>query len=178
MSMDALLDLGRLYGFDHVGELNVPALEFDSRVREMCAADRCHLYGRCWTCPPHCGTLEESKERAGRYRRGILLQSTGRMADDFDYEAIEATLKRQQRQFANLVSVVRRQYPDCLPMSSGGCPLCRDCTCPDAPCRFPERAIPSMEAYGLLVSKVCLDSGAGYNYGPRTITFTACILID
>lgn len=178
MTMDGLLALGRLYGFEHVGELNIPALEFDPRVREMCAADRCHLYGRCWSCPPYCGTLEEVETKARKYKRGILLQSTGQMEDDFDYAAIESTMKRQHRQFANLVSVVRREYPGCLPMGSGGCPVCRVCTCPEAPCRFPERAIPSMEAYGLLVSKVCTDSGLGYNYGPKTITFTACILID
>ena len=176
--MKDLLALGRLYGFEHVGELNVPALEFDPRVREMCAADRCHLYGRCWACPPHCGTLEEIEKKARQYRRGILLQSTGQMEDDFDYAAIEDTLLRQRKRFANLVSVVRRRYPGCMPMSSGGCPVCRECTCPDAPCRFPDRAVPSMEACGLLVSKVCTDSGLGYNYGARTITFTACILID
>lgn len=178
MTMEELLALGRLYGFEHVGELNLTALEFDPRVREMCAADRCHLYGKCWTCPPHCGTLEEIEEKVRRYSRGILVQSTGRMEDDFDYEAIEATLRRQQRQFHNLTSVIRRSHPGCLPMTSGGCSICRVCTCPQEPCRFPEKAMPSMEACGLLVSKVCLDSGLGYNYGPRTITFTACVLVD
>jgi predicted metal-binding protein len=178
MTMEELLALGRLYGFEHVGELNVSALEPDPRVREMCAADRCHLYGRCWACPPYCGTLEEIGERIRGYGRGILLQSTGQMEDEFDYEAIQATLQRQQSRFRNLASVVRRAHPHCLPMTSGGCVVCRKCTCPDAPCRFPDKAMPSMEACGLLVSKVCLDSGLGYHYGPRTITFTACILLD
>ena len=35
-----------------------------------------------------------------------------------------------------------------------------------------------MEAYGLLVSDVCLKSGVKYYYGPKTMTYTSCILID
>ena len=35
-----------------------------------------------------------------------------------------------------------------------------------------------MEAYGLVVSQVCQDSGLPYYYGPRTITYTACVLVD
>jgi hypothetical protein len=34
----------------------------------------------------------------------------------------------------------------------------------------------SMEAYGLLVSEVCRASGLPYYYGPKTLTFSACIL--
>ena len=72
---------------------------------------------------------------------------------------ITDTSERQQRQFQNLAAVIRRSHPGCLPMTSGGCSICRACPCPDAPCRFPEKAMPSMEACGLLVSKVCEDSG-------------------
>ena len=34
----------------------------------------------------------------------------------------------------------------------------------------------SMEAYGLLVGDVCLRSGLPYNHGPRTMTYTSCLL--
>ena len=77
-----------------------------------------------------------------------------------------------------LVKELRKIYPNCLPMSAGTCTICSPCACPDAPCRFPDLAIPSMEAYGLWVSKVCEDSGSKYYYGPQTITYTSCILVD
>ena len=57
-----------------------------------------------------------------------------------------------------------------------GCGICEKCTYPDAPCRFPDRAFPSMEACGLVVNDVCKASGIPYNYGPRTMTFTGCVL--
>ena len=33
-----------------------------------------------------------------------------------------------------------------------------------------------MEAFGLFVSDICARSGLGYNYGPRTMTYTSCLL--
>lgn len=178
MTDQELLQLAQACGFDHAGPLTVSALEFNPAVREMCAADRCHSYGRCWTCPPGCGTLEEISEKASRYHRGILLQSTGILEDDFDIDTMFETEKRHKKQFLAITETVREQYPGCLPMSSGACSICPDCTYPEAPCRFPQLAIPSMEAYGLMVSQVCKDSGLQYYYGPKTITYTACILID
>ena len=173
-----LMALAGEQGFDHTGMMNLPALHFDPAVREMCAADRCNNYGRCWTCPPGCGTLEEIAQKAYRYRRGILLQSTGILEDDFDIDTMLETERLHKKRFLSLVELIRQKYPQCLPMSSGACSICESCTYPDAPCRFPHLAIPSMEAYGLLVSQVCQDSDLPYYYGPKTLTYTACILID
>ena len=178
MTNEELLKLAEECGFEHFGMLNVPALDFNPAVRDMCAADRCHMYGRCWTCPPGCGTLEEISAKAAAYQRGLLLQSTGEMEDDFDVEVMMGTAQTQKERFSKLCAAIRTQYPNCLPMSSGACTVCQQCTYPDAPCRFPDRAIPSMEAYGLVVSKTCEDSGMKYYYGPLTITYSSCILID
>lgn len=178
MNEQELLELAARCGFDHGGPLNVAALDFNPAVRDMCAADRCRSYGRCWTCPPGCGTLEEIAEKAAAYHRGVLLQSTGEMEDDFDVETMMDTEKLQKERFAAFVAKVREEYPGCLPMSSGACGVCGECTCPDTPCRFPQLAIPSMEAYGLVVSQVCESSGLPYYYGPKTITYTACVLIE
>lgn len=178
MTDQELLALAESCGFDHRGMMNVSRLYFDPAVREMCAADRCRNFGRSWACPPACGTLEEISEKAKQYRRGILLQSTGQMEDDFDLDTMEETEKLQKKRFFDFVRCIREHYPDCLPMASGGCRLCESCTYPDSPCRHPGLAIPSMEAYGLMVSQVCKDSGVGYYYGPRTITYTACVLIE
>ena len=175
--MEELFALCQALGFDHFGPLQPDTLRFLPEVREMCAADRCRNYGRSWTCPPHCGTLEDAAQQTKRYTSGLLVQTTGAMEDDFDLEAIMDTEKRHKERFFALVDRVRNLCPGCLPMGSGACTLCETCTCPDAPCRFPDRAIPSMEAYGLLVSEVCEKAGLRYYYGPRTITYTSCILL-
>ena len=178
MTNEELLKLAEECGFEHSGMLNVPALEFNPAVRDMCAAGRCGMYGKCWTCPPGCGTLEEISAKAAAYRRGVLVQSTGQMEDDFDIETMMDTEKLQKERFLAFTDAVRQRYPDCLPMAAGACTICKECTYPDAPCRFPHKAIPSMEAYGLVVSQVCEGSGVAYYYGPKTMTYTSCVLID
>ena len=148
MDLQTLIkDAKERFGFEEAGALNVEALEFLPEVRQMCAADRCRSFNRNWSCPPGCGTLEEIAERVKPYTRGILVQSIGQLEDD------------------------------CIPMAAGACQVCKKCTYPDAPCRFPEKSIPSMEAYGLFVSKVCIQSGMKYNYGKNTIAYSSCILL-
>ena len=176
--MEELLALAKQSGFSQAAALDASDLEARTEVRDMCAADRCHAYGRCRSCPPACGTLEQCQAQMHRYKRGILLQTTGDMEDDFDVEALYETEQRHKASFTTLVRQIRTLYPNCLPLTAGTCTLCRKCTYPERPCRFPQKRFSSMEAYGLLVSDVCLKSGLKYYYGPKTITYTSCILTD
>ena len=176
--MEILLSLARQAGFSHMAELDAATLRPMAEVRDMCSADKCRSYGKSWSCPPACGSLEHAKRRIGQYRRGILVQTTGALEDEFDLRAIAAIEARHKKAFLNLARQARLLFPGCLPLSSGACSLCRKCTYPDRPCRFPGKLLPSMEAYGLLVSDVCTKNKLSYYYGPKTITFTACILTD
>ena len=90
--------------------------------------------------------------------------------------AMEDIQRRHKRSFESFARQVRLLTGECLPLSAGSCTLCRRCTYPDRPCRFPQRRMASMEAYGLLVSDVCRRSGLGYYYGTGTMTYTSCVL--
>lgn len=176
--LDRLTQLAKDTGFTNVGELRRKDLTFMQEVRDMCAADKCHLYNKSWACPPACGSIEECAAQAQKYSRGIVVQSTGELEDSFDIEGIEALSDTHKQRFLSLSESLRKAFPDMLPLGAGGCNLCETCTYPDAPCRFPDKAIPSMEAYGLLVSNVCERSNLPYYYGPNTLTYTSCFLIE
>ena len=172
-----LTQLALEQGFDQVGPLDPLSLEFLPEVREMCAADRCRSYNKTWTCPPACGTLEEISDRCRAYAQGLLLQSTGTLEDDFDIEGMQELEQRHRRSFYGFVRQAMALCPNALPMGMGSCTLCQDCTWPQGgPCRHPDLAFPSMEAYGLFVSRVCERAGMKYYYGPHTMTYTSCIL--
>ena len=163
-------------GFSHVGKLNTRALVFRPEVRDMCASGKCFAYGKKWSCPPVIGSLEAMRRRASSYSEGILVQSTGVLDDDFDAAAISETEKVHKKRFETFARQVRLLKPDCFPMGSGACTICEKCTYPDKPCRYPARVFPSMEACGLLITDVCEKSGMRYSYGPKTMTYTSCIL--
>lgn len=175
MELNEVLALAEGCGFHHRGPLDVKALRFLPEVRAMCAAGKCGQYGRSWSCPPACGTLEEAAERARRYAQGVLVQTTGALEDDFDVEGMMEAEQIHKDRFFHLVDALRAAELDCLPMAAGACTVCPVCAYPE-PCRSPDRAIPSMEAYGIFVSQLCASSGLDYNYGPRTVTYTSCVL--
>lgn len=89
-------------GFSQAGELNCEALEFMPEVRDMCAADRCHHYATNWACPPGCGSIEDAAKRASLYSSGFIVQTIGKMEDDFDWDSIQETGAKHNETFKAL----------------------------------------------------------------------------
>lgn len=175
--VEEALSLAAAAGFDKSAPLRSDALVFREEVRAMCRADRCRSYNKTWTCPPGCGTLEEMRRKVSAFTDGILVETIGKMEDEFDYEAIEAAAAVHKKHFQALVATLRKKGYVVFPMGAGRCTICKECTYPDAPCRAPELAMPSMEAAGLLVSDVCERCNIPYYNGKNTTTFIACVLI-
>ena len=78
------------------------------------------------------------------------------------------------------VLALHKLLSDCAPearvLSAGTCTLCKPCAYPNEPYRFPDRAMVSMEAAGLVVSDVCTQAGIPYNHGKQTIAYSSCVL--
>lgn len=163
-------------GFTSAAPLDPKKLDFMPEVRVMCAADKCRNYDKSWSCPPACGTLEEIARRVLSYDGGVLLQTTASLSDSFDYESMMEAQKNHARSLNVLTERLRSFLPDVLALGTGGCRICKECTYPSSPCRFPDRMMVSMEASGLLVSRVCENCGIPYYYGPGTMTYVACVL--
>ena len=88
-------------GFSHWAQLNMAAVVPLEAVRDMCASGRCGRYGHNWACPPGCGSIEAAARRIAGFDAGILVQTTGTLRDDFDYESIAATERAHKRRFAD-----------------------------------------------------------------------------
>jgi uncharacterized 2Fe-2S/4Fe-4S cluster protein (DUF4445 family)/predicted metal-binding protein len=175
---DGAAGLASDLGFEAIAKLDAATLEAHPEVREWCAADKCHAFGKNWMCPPACGTLAQTTERLGRYRWGVLVQTVGRLEDQFDLEGMEAAERRHKQRFRQLVAGLAGSFPRQWPLGAGACSLCPQCTYPAQPCRLPGLAHASMEASGLIVSEVCERNGLPYYHGPLTLAFTSCILLD
>lgn len=163
-------------GFHTVAPLDPATLRFLPEVRSMCAADRCRSYGANWSCPPACGELDQWRERSAAFDSGLILQTVGEREDSYDIEAMLEAAEENKRQMDRFADRLLASGEPFLLMSAGTCTRCAQCTYPDAPCRFPEKLFPSMEACGLFVSQVCKDNGVAYNYGDEAIAYTCCVL--
>ena len=168
-------------GFSRTGFFDTAAVRVHKEVRDACAEDKCRSYGKNWSCPPGCGSLEECEMRIRRFPAGLLLQTSGTLEDSFDYESMERIGTEHNDRLRIFLEKTGLILPDAgrsaLLLGSGGCRYCERCTCPDLPCAFPEKMIVSMEACGITVSELCETSNIPYYYGPNILTYTGCMFI-
>ena len=81
--------------------------------------------------------------------------------------------------FRDLLERVRTKYhfEEILPLNAGCCRICEKCAYLDGePCRHPDQAVSSVEAYGMNV--IALEKSAGipiYN-GKNTVSYVGLIL--
>ena len=177
MNYEELSALAQKSGFTAWAPLDVSTLVVKQEVRDMCADNTCGQYEKRWSCPPGCGTLDECAARLKLYSRGILVQTSGDVEDGFDIEAMMEIEADHKDHFQQMYAELRRTGMDVLALGAGCCRACRECAYPDAPCRFPEKAVASMEAYGLLVLEVCKANGLQYYYGSDKMAYNSCFLL-
>ncbi|MDR3356085.1 MAG: DUF2284 domain-containing protein [Spirochaetaceae bacterium] len=173
-----LTELALRHGFTASRAVDPAKIKIYRQVREACTEDKCKAYGKNWACPPACGTLDDCGDRVRGYKSGIIMQTTGILADEFDWDGMWRLGAEHSAHIAGFSDAVLPEYPYALLLGAGACRICETCSCPYAPCRFPKKRISSMEAYGMLVSEVCTAAGIPYHYGKGTLTYVACFLIS
>lgn len=177
MTYEELTVLAKASGFTGWAPLDIDTIELKIEVRAMCAANSCGQYGKRWSCPPGCGTLEECTQRLKAFTHGILVQTKGTVEDSFDFEAMQQIEQAHKARFSRMLDTLRASGADVLPLGAGCCTQCATCTYPAEPCRFPEKQVASMEAYGMLVLEICRANGLPYYYGADQIAYTSCFLL-
>lgn len=164
-------------GFEQTGECSTEQVEVNPLVRDMCAADKCTVYNTNWACPPACGDIELFQNEIDARSTCYLVQTVGQLEDSFDIEAMEETAQLHKERVLKLNDLVKESFSDALVLSAGTCTICPTCSYPDAPCRFPQKRMVSMEAAGIWVSDLCQRAGIPYNHGENKIAYTSCILL-
>lgn len=109
--MADLLTLTHEVGFSQCAPVNMDALDPLEAVRDMCKADRCGRYGKSWSCPPACSTLEQARAQIKRYSQGILVQSTAQLEDEFDYTGMTSLLEAHKKRFSTFARQARSYIP-------------------------------------------------------------------
>lgn len=146
--------------------------------RRICESNQCGGYGACWMCPPHIGPVEELMEQVRGYPYGLLYQTIAEIEDSFDIEGMFAAgaehAQVSQRVHASVVPLLPGKP---LHLSCGGCHLCQTCAKrEDKPCRMPDKALSSLEGYGVDVYNTTDGTPLKYINGANTVTYFGMIL--
>jgi predicted metal-binding protein len=176
--MDCELHLEN-YGFKEYREFDIGLISIDQRVRDLCKQNTCGQYNRNHMCPPAIKGIEEWKEEMFSFKHAVLVSKVYPTQGGYDFKAWFDGIKDFQKTLAGLKEAVEARFPEkrFLFLGAGGCFMCDKCTYPEGkPCRFPEKAFPSLEACGIDVMSLSKSTGLKYNNGKNTITYIGGIL--
>lgn len=178
MNHEALVRLALECGATKATILPQSWIVTSAAFRDICAGNGCGLYGKCWMCPPDIGDIEPLMARLRRFPYALWYQTVSDLEDSFDFEGMSEAGYAHMRVSRKLQEAAAPLLPkDTLHLSCGGCRLCERCAKLDAqPCRMPQKALSSLEAYGVDVYQTTQNTDLKYVNGPDTVTFFGMIL--
>lgn len=178
MDEQKLIDQALRLGAYKAAVISVNRIHFDRSFRSLCESNACGNFGMCWMCPPDAGDIDELIAEAKTFQKALVYQTVGKLEDSFDINGmLEAG--EQQNQLAQKISDQFSSLPfeKTLHLGAGGCRVCPVCAKRTGePCRFPDRAMASLETYGVAVSELAESCGMKYINGQNTVTYFGAFL--
>ena len=153
-------------------------IPFSAEVTKACEQNLCGRYGKSWTCPPGVGDREMWEQRVKSYDRAVVFTCKYELEDSFDFEGMMEGQQHTKRILFEILDTLRADGVRFLALGCEGCALCEQCTYPDAPCRFPEKAVVSVEACGIHVAELAKKIGIRYHNGENTGTYFCIVLFE
>ena len=162
------------------GVIEAKDISLDVAFRQMCASNACGMYGKCYMCPPDVGEIGTLMAELDRYSYALVYQTVSELEDSFDFEGMIDAKRRTYPLAQSLRGVfVDEDITDALHLGAGGCGVCKVCAKRTGePCRFPEKAMASLEAYGINVSELAKSAGMKYINGQNTVTYFGAVLFN
>ena len=164
---------------DYAAVARAEDIHYEESFRKACEQNVCRKYNANWVCPPAVGPISELKERASQFPQGLLFQTVYTLSSSFDLKGMQAAKKVHDGVFRDILAAVRQtpQVGEVLPLNAGACGFCERCAYLDQePCRFPQEAFASVEAYGIDVIRLEKACGIPYYHGKNTIGYVGLIL--
>ena len=165
-------------GADKAVLMNTESIVLNPDFRGMCEANQCGMYGRCYMCPPDVGPVDMLMSRIRKYEKGLLYQIISPLEDSFDLEGMVEAKKRLTGVSQRILDAFRPEPAgSTLHLAGGACGLCEKCGKETGePCRHPDRALASVESYGVDVYNTARNAGLKYTNGANTVTYFGLVL--
>lgn len=174
---EQLIQLALEAGADKAEIISTAQIVTSEEFREACRKNLCGQWGRCWMCPPDVGEIEPLMAQIRTYQHGLWYQSIGQLEDSFDIEGMSEAKHRHVLLSQRLEERIRPLLNRHLHLGCGGCGLCERCArLDDQPCRFPDKAMPSLESYGVNVYQTTISTSLKYINGQNTVTYFSLVL--
>lgn len=173
---DKVLELGAF----RAEIIDAAKVQTEAYFREMCKANACGNYGLSYMCPPDVGEIEQLMAVIPTFGKVLVYQTVGMLEDSYDFEGMMEAGEKHNDLIQQVRDLAEEMgYKDVLHLGAGGCRLCKVCGKKTGePCRFPNLALASLEAYGINVSQLAEVSGMKYINGTDTVTYFGAMFFD
>ena len=180
-SLDVLVNEVLTLNVQNASIVDVSAVRFSKEFRVFCEQNKCGHYNRNWMCPPGLGRFEDLMEQARRYKQGLVFQTVHRLTKSFDFTGMYEGAKIHEQIVRNVLRhfVDRSGIKEVLPLGIGSCKFCEVCAYVEGEkCPYPEKAIASLESYGIDVGHLLKHCGMPYRHGKLTLSYEGCLLFN
>ncbi len=127
-------------------------------VRAMSSQDKFGIYGRpTWASHPALASLDACKARCLSYKNVFVFTTLTNLKSSYDIKGWAEAAHTHELLTKEVAGIFRSDYADALVLAVGACNNCDSCTYPEAPCRNRDEMLPSIEAYGILVTRLARD---------------------
>lgn len=155
--------------------IDVKDIAFLEQVRYICETE-CPQYGRSWSCPPAVGTVEECKERCRKFTGGFVFTTVAEVSDISNMEETLATRMDHEEITRSIRALFLEQCSEVQVLSTESCAICRECAYPNGSCRHPDKMLPCIESYGILVTDLAEKYGITFMNGANIVTWFSLFL--
>ncbi len=177
----SLIDEIMMFEIARAAVINPSAVRYSSEFRKLCEQNKCGYYGKNWMCPPHVGSYGELKERAGRYKKGLMFQTIHQIFHSGDRKKYRDAFKAHNEALRKIVKHLQEMYgiEDMLTLGGGPCTYCEKCSALDEePCRYPDHAVASLESYGIDVGALVTLYGMPYKFEKDIVTLVGAVFYN
>jgi len=161
-------------------EISVSKLKFSPELRELCEQNACGKFAQNYACPPYVGEVDRLIEKLKEFQKAVIWQNVYPLEDSFDFEGMMDAQARHNSMTHAIAEKIYGEYgrSDALVLGAGSCALCETCAAQTSEsCRFPNKMLVSLEAYGINVAKIGDISNMKYINGKDTVTYFSGVFL-
>lgn len=180
MDQQALVNLALDCGATKAVIIPQEKIVLSASYRGICEGNGCGMYKKCWMCSPTIGDIEDLMAKVRSFSHALWYQLVGEIEDSFDIEGMGEVGAEHTRLCQRVNEAIKPILgSDMLHLGKGGCGLCKRCTILDnEPCRMPDKALSSLEMYGVDVYQTTNGTGLKYINGQNTVTYFGMVLFN
>ena len=161
-------------------EIPVANLVFSPELRELCEQNACGKFAQNYTCPPYVGEVDRLIEKLQKFQKAIIWQNVYPLEVSFDFEGMMDAQAQHNSMTHAIAEKIYDEYDrsEALVLGAGSCALCETCAAQTSEsCRFPDKALVSLEAYGMNVAIIGDVSNMKYINGKDTVTYFSGVFL-